>query len=135
MKSKRHGTTLLRVIGVLCGIFFLLVPRREIAEWSLQHVVLYYSVVVGYIAIASIRIRKISQSMWLTAVLCCVAAVPLLSTLTQVVASVLKTDLAGMDAYTWGGLLFILVLELLLPCALVVEFRTESKSRPEQTCA
>jgi hypothetical protein len=118
-------TTLFRVISVLCGIFFLFVPRREMVDWSSTRVGVYYAVVVGYIVLASVRSRKVSQSMFWTTILCCLSAVPLLLTMAQVVISMLKFDLAGTDVYTWAGLLFVLVLEALLPIALVFEFRAE----------
>lgn len=134
MKAKHSGTTFLRIASVLCGVFFLIVPRREMTEWSLIRMGIYYTVVLGYIAIASIRVRKVSQSLCWTTILFCIVAIPLLFTVTQVIASVMKSDLAGMDAYTWGGLLFVMILETLLPLALVVEFRAESRRLTAQTC-
>jgi len=128
MKVKFYIAILFRMTSVLCGIFCLFIPKREIAEWSLFRICLYYLIVVGYILIASVRIRKISQSLCLTTVLICIAAVPLLSTLTQVIESVLKSDLVGSDVYAWGGLIFVSLLEMLLPLALLIEFRSQTRN-------
>jgi LytS/YehU family sensor histidine kinase len=128
MKVKYCSTLLMRAASVLCGVFLLLAPRRVMPEWSGIQITSYYMVVLGYIVIASISFPKVAHSRLLTTILTCLTGIPFLCTCTEVVASILKHDLAGTDEYTWISLLLVLVLEGLLPLALIFEYRTEMKS-------
>lgn len=124
MKNKvsQTFTLSLRVFSTLFGLFFFLVPMRMGGKWTSLHIALFYAFATCYVIIACTRIKRVSTSMWLTFASSCFVALPLFTTVAQLIVSTINGNLGVTDIYMWIGLALTLILELLLPLALVCEF-------------
>jgi hypothetical protein len=120
-------TTLLRSVSFLFALFLLAIPRRELTDASSFQTGCYYFVVLGYALLSVVRVQKVSQSRLLTGLLFCSAAIPFVFVIARFIVSAVSADLAGMDIYSWTGLLVILILWALLPFAVIVEFKGRKK--------
>jgi len=123
MNDNLHYIIILLRIGCAgFGCFCLLAPRRIIAKMSWFDFILFFSVMLSYVAIASIRSSRVAKSIWLTVLLSCIAVIPFADTAIGVVSSILKDGFHGADAFVWMALCGFLAVELSLPLVLVFEF-------------
>lgn len=131
MKAIRlRGTAVpLRVVSALFGLFCLIfVPHREMINWSSLHMVLYYISVTCFTAMATIRLRSVSRSFWLTLMLSCLSAIPFFYTASGILLDVFRSHSCFQaDGIVWTGLTVILLILAMLPAALLLEFWSERK--------
>ena len=121
-KAKTTNTTPLRIISILFGIFFFLVPARMGSKWSPLHIGFFYFFATCYVTIAIVRINKIAKSLLATVALAGLTAFPFITTFSQLVYSAVNLNLREADMYMWMGVSLTLILELILPLTLIIEF-------------
>ena len=76
----RYFMILLRIGCAAFGCFCLLAPRRVIAKMSWFDFMLFFSVMLSYVAIASVRSSRVAKSIWLTVLLSIIASLPFCDT-------------------------------------------------------